>query len=57
MGESEPTWQTVQLLAALGISCEQFTDPNVQPPPVELGRPRGRPCKAEDAEGKAKQKK
>jgi transcriptional regulator with XRE-family HTH domain len=47
-GTNEPTWQTVQLLAAaLGVSCEQFTDPSLQPPASEPARPRGRPKKRE----------
>jgi len=42
----EPTWSTVQLLAAaLGVSCEEFLDPAVServdaaPPPGKRGRP------------------
>lgn len=51
MGESVPTWPTVQLLAvALGVSCEAFTDPNLQPPAEEPARPRGRPRKTDAAE-------
>lgn len=50
-GGNEPTWQTVQLLAvALGVSCEAFTDPTLQPPAeTEPPRPRGRPRKSTDA--------
>jgi transcriptional regulator with XRE-family HTH domain len=46
LGEREPTWQTVQLLAAaLGVDCRAFVDPGLQPPPEEPARPRGRPRK------------
>jgi transcriptional regulator with XRE-family HTH domain len=46
-GGREPTWGTVQLLAAaLGVSCEAFTQP-VQLPAVEPSRPPGRPRKAD----------
>ncbi len=45
-GSSEPTWQTVQLLArALGVDCTAFIDPTLRPPEAELSRPRGRPRK------------
>jgi transcriptional regulator with XRE-family HTH domain len=47
MGEREPTWITVQrIAAALGVSCEAFTDPDVarlaqnDEPPGRPGRPR-----------------
>jgi transcriptional regulator with XRE-family HTH domain len=47
MGESVPTWPTVQLLArALGVDCAAFIDPALQPPDAEPSRPRGRPRKA-----------
>jgi transcriptional regulator with XRE-family HTH domain len=46
MGESAPTWPTVQLLAiALGVDCSAFVDPGLQPPEEEPTRPRGRPRK------------
>jgi transcriptional regulator with XRE-family HTH domain len=48
LGRREPTWATVQLLAAaLGVSCEKFNDPALRPPepPAEPPR-RGRPRKA-----------
>jgi transcriptional regulator with XRE-family HTH domain len=46
LGEREPTWQTVQLLAvALGVDCTAFVDPSLQPPASEPARPRGRPTK------------
>jgi len=33
MGEREPTWETVQRLAAvLGVTCEQFTSPTLEVP-------------------------
>jgi transcriptional regulator with XRE-family HTH domain len=48
LGEREPTWQTVQLLAAaLGVDCREFVDPSLQPPASEPGRSRGRPKKRE----------
>ncbi|SRR5579871_118991 len=47
MGEREPTWVTVQrIAAALGVSCEAFTDPDIARlarstgPPARPGRPR-----------------
>ena len=34
LGETAPSWETVQLLAkALGLSCEEFVTEDVQPPP------------------------
>jgi transcriptional regulator with XRE-family HTH domain len=56
MGESVPTWPTVQLLArVLGVDCTAFIDPSLQPPTSEPARPRGRPKKAESqAEGEEK---
>ncbi len=43
LGEREPTWQTVQLLAAaLGVDCTSFVDPNLTPPAEEPAAPRGR---------------
>lgn len=54
LGESEPTWDTVQKLAlALGIECTEFKDPNITiPAPVPEGekRQRGRPPKNADLE-------
>ena len=51
MGESVPTWPTVQLLASvLGVDCTAFIDPSLQPPAIEPARPRGRPKKADHAE-------
>ena len=42
-GNREPTWQTVQLLAAaLGVDCTHFLNPNVKPPKAEPARPRSR---------------
>jgi transcriptional regulator with XRE-family HTH domain len=46
LGQRDPTWTTVQLLAAaLGVSCEAFTVP-VELPVVVPARP-GRPPRAE----------
>jgi transcriptional regulator with XRE-family HTH domain len=54
-GESQPSWQTVQLLAtALGVDCREFADPNVKPPPAVEAMPRGRPRKAAAPEEPAK---
>jgi transcriptional regulator with XRE-family HTH domain len=41
MGETAPSWVTVQLLAkALGVSCEAFMTDDVQPPePPPVKRP------------------
>jgi transcriptional regulator with XRE-family HTH domain len=45
-GNREPTWQTVQLLAAaLGVDCRSFVDPNLSLPEEEPAAPRGRPKK------------
>jgi transcriptional regulator with XRE-family HTH domain len=45
LGETAPSWETVQLLAkALGVSCEQFVTDDVQPPeppPVKRPGPKG----------------
>jgi transcriptional regulator with XRE-family HTH domain len=47
LGQQDPSWETVQrLAAALGVSCEQFTDPGLkEPPAAPKQRPRGRPKK------------
>jgi transcriptional regulator with XRE-family HTH domain len=51
LGEREPTWATVQLLAAaLGVDCREFVDPGLKPPAPEPPRPRGRPRKGQTAE-------
>jgi transcriptional regulator with XRE-family HTH domain len=65
LGEREPTWQTVQLLAlALNVDYGEFADPELTlPEGADEPRPRGRPRKAEPppaaqpGEGKAKAKK
>ncbi len=50
LGEREPTWETVQLLAvALGVDCREFVDPGIKPPPAAEPKPRGRPRKPADA--------
>lgn len=52
LGEREPNWKTVQLLAhALGVSCETFVDPSVKPPATLPSAPRGRPRKATAGQG------
>lgn len=59
MGNREPTWQTVQLLArALGVDCRAFADPDLPLPPESetAVKPRGRPRKT-PAEGPAPKKK
>ncbi len=54
LGEREPTWATVQLLAAaLAVDFREFADPNVRPPSeteVPPRRPRGRPRKERAAD-------
>src|SRR5262245_36686152 len=46
MGEREPTWNTVQrLAAALGVDCRAFMDPNLTLPPVQPAGRAGRPKK------------
>ena len=53
-GGREPTWGTVQLLAAaLGVSCEEFTGP-VNLPEQEPARKPGRPPKPAAAKPAAK---
>src|SRR4051794_1398119 len=48
MGDREPGWETVQLLAkALGVPCTDFIDPKVKLPDGEANPPRGRPRKPE----------
>ena len=52
MGESEPTWETVQKLAlVLGADCREFTYPAMTVPGEAAGelRLRGRPPKATPA--------
>ena len=50
LGDNEPTWETVQLLAsALGVDCTAFADPGVKPPAPAEAKPRGRPRKDADA--------
>jgi transcriptional regulator with XRE-family HTH domain len=59
LGENEPTWQTVQLLAAaLEVDCSAFVDPDLRLPEESPARPRGRPRKTgtPPAEPKAKAK-
>ena len=47
LGNNEPTWETVQLLAvALGVDCREFVDPNVKPATPAESKPRGRPRKS-----------
>lgn len=56
-GVNRPSWDTVQLLAhALGVSCEAFIDPTLQPPQQEPARPRGRPKKPAEDETPAEKK-
>ncbi|HTU19228.1 MAG TPA: helix-turn-helix transcriptional regulator [Gemmataceae bacterium] len=51
-GSSEPTWQTVQLLAAaLGVEVTAFVDPSLRSPEAEPVLPRGRPRKADAGQG------
>jgi transcriptional regulator with XRE-family HTH domain len=47
LGEREPTWATVQLLAAaLAVDYAAFADPGLRLPTPEPARSRGRPRKA-----------
>jgi transcriptional regulator with XRE-family HTH domain len=56
-GSREPTWQTVQLLAAaLGVDCRSFVDPALKPPEAEPMKPRGRPRKDSGQSKPAKRK-
>jgi transcriptional regulator with XRE-family HTH domain len=49
-GESSPTWETVQLLAAvLGVTCQEFVDQNLKPPAQGPSRSLGRARKGEPA--------
>jgi transcriptional regulator with XRE-family HTH domain len=47
LGETAPSWETVQLLAkALGVSCEAFVIEDIQPPePPPVKRPGRKPRK------------
>lgn len=46
LGEREPTWHTVQVLAtALGVSTEELRDPDLEMPAEQPPPPRGRPRK------------
>lgn len=59
MGQSVPTWPTVQLLAAaLGVDCTAFASPSLQAPNAEepAPRPRGRPKKGGASEPSAEAK-
>src|SRR5262249_27625391 len=56
-GINEPTWSTVQrLAAALGVDCTEFVDPGLQLPQGEAAttKPRGRPRKASGPRRKKK---
>jgi transcriptional regulator with XRE-family HTH domain len=59
MGEREPSWVTVQLLAkSLNLECTAFVDPEITIPPETESSPRGRPPKQQPADGtEAKSKK
>jgi transcriptional regulator with XRE-family HTH domain len=58
MGEREPTWNTVQrLAAALGVDCRAFVDPNLTLPPERPPARRGRPPKVRPEAPAAPQKK
>src|SRR5437870_4807619 len=51
LGETQPSWDTVQKLAiALGVDCQEFIDPSLRTPSKQSpARPRGRPSKAAPA--------
>ncbi len=50
MGDREPGWDTVQLIAqVLGVTCSEFLNPGIAPPEIEEPRPRGRPAKTSGA--------
>ena len=54
LGDNEPTWETVQLLAAaLGVDCRAFADPAVKPPAPAEAKPRGRPPRRPAAQAPA----
>jgi transcriptional regulator with XRE-family HTH domain len=49
LGDSRPSWETVQrLAAALEVSCEDFADPELKRAANEPPRSRGRPPKKKD---------
>jgi transcriptional regulator with XRE-family HTH domain len=57
MGESVPSWPTVQLIAtALGVDCREFVDPGLKPPEETSAKPRGRPRNGTSAEPQAAKK-
>jgi transcriptional regulator with XRE-family HTH domain len=46
LGEREPSWTTVQRLAAgLKVDCRSFVDENLSSPPEQPAKLRGRPRK------------
>jgi transcriptional regulator with XRE-family HTH domain len=55
LGDNQPTWITVQkLAAALGVDCAVFLDPSLQEPASVPTRQQGRPKKGEAEEKPAK---
>jgi transcriptional regulator with XRE-family HTH domain len=51
LGNREPTWTTVQVLAlALGVDCRSFTDAGLRLPQEQEPQPRGRPRKGDAPE-------
>jgi transcriptional regulator with XRE-family HTH domain len=47
LGEREPAWVTVQLIAtALGVDCRAFADADIELPEQQHANPPGRPRKA-----------
>jgi transcriptional regulator with XRE-family HTH domain len=52
-GNREPTWQTVQLLAAaLGVDCTSFVDPTLKMPEETPAAAHGRPRKSKPTPAK-----
>jgi transcriptional regulator with XRE-family HTH domain len=58
MGDRDPTWGTVQLLAlALAVDCREFRDPSITLPEVALTvQPDGLPKSRTEANGQAEPK-
>jgi transcriptional regulator with XRE-family HTH domain len=57
LGNREPAWVTVQLLAAaLEVVCREFVDPTLRLPDYEPARPKGRPRESAGPEKEPKRR-